>query len=175
VAKRNGHSLANLTLILGTVALIVFIQSTLLARVRLLGVSPNALLTVVVAWSLLAGIEAGLLWAFIGGLVFDLVVGMPLGTSSLGLMTICFLTGLGETNLFQGHIFLPVVIAALATPIHGWMILLTQQLRHVQIDWPGVTLRVILPELLLNAVLVVLVYPVLRWLARQTGVERLDW
>ena len=173
--KRSGLRIPNISPLLLVVALVVVIQATLLARIRLYGAAPNALLAVVVAWSLLRGIEAGLAWGFTGGLVFDLVAGMPLGTSSLALMTICFLTGLGESNLFQGNVFLPIIVVALATPLQGWIILLTQQLRHLNVDWAGVTLHVILPELVLNVATVVIVYPALRWLARQVGAERLDW
>ena len=70
--------------------------------------------------------SAGIAWSFVGGLLFDLVAGLPLGTSSLALMTVCFLTGLGETNLFQGNIFLPVIVIVLATPLHAGMVLLTR-------------------------------------------------
>jgi rod shape-determining protein MreD len=170
-----GRRIASASPLLLLVALIVVAQATLTARIRLAGASPDLLLAAVVAWSLLQGIEAGLIWAFAGGLLFDLVTGMPLGASSLALMTICFLTGLGESNLFQGNVFLPVIIVALATPLHGWIILLTQQLRHLNVDWLGVTLRVILPELALNVAAVVIVYPALRWLAQRVGAERMDW
>jgi rod shape-determining protein MreD len=174
-ARGFGRRAVSASPLLLLVALIVIVQATLTARIRLAGSSPDLLLTVVVAWSLLQGIESGLVWAFVGGLLFDLVAGAPLGTSSLGLMTICFLTGLGENNLFQGNVFLPVIIVALATPIHGWIILLTQQLRHLNVDWLGVTLHVILPELALNVAAVTIVYPALRWLARRVGAERLNW
>jgi rod shape-determining protein MreD len=155
--------------------LVVIVQATLIARIRLGGACPDALLAVVVAWGLLQGIGAGIAWAFAGGLLFDLVAGLPLGTSSLALMTVCFLTGLGETNLFQGNIFLPVIVIVLATPLHAGMVLLTEQLRHLYVDWAGVALRIVLPEMVLNIVTVVLVYPVLRWLAGKVGAERLNW
>jgi rod shape-determining protein MreD len=170
-----GRTIRNIYLLVPILAMIVVIQATLLVRIRFLGVSPNLMLAVVVAWGLLRGIEAGIVWGFVGGLVFDLIAGAPLGMSSLALMTICFLTGLGESNLFQGNIFLPVIVVTLATPLYGWMILSAQQLRGLHVDWPNVTLYVILPELLLNGTLVILVYPALRWLAQQLGSERLDW
>ncbi len=155
--------------------LMVILQATLIARIRLGGACPDALLAVVVAWGLLQGIGAGIAWSFAGGLLFDLVAGLPLGTSSLALMTVCFLTGLGETNLFQGNIFLPVIVIVLATPLHAGMVLLTEQLRHLYVDWAGVALRVVLPETVLNIVTVVLLYPALRWLAGKVGAERLNW
>ncbi len=155
--------------------LAVIVQATLIARVRLGGACPDALLAVIVAWGLLRGIGPGIAWSFVGGLLFDLVAGLPLGTSSLALMTVCFLTGLGETNLFQGNIFLPIIVILLATPLHAGMVLMTEHLRHVQVDWIGIALRVVLPEMALNVVTVALVYPVLRWLAGKVGAQRLNW
>ncbi len=155
--------------------LAVIVQATLVARIRVGGVCPDLLLVVVVCWSLLRGIGAGIAWSFVGGLLFDQVAGIPLGTSSLALMTVCFLTGLGESNLFQGNIFLPAIIVALATPLHAAIVLLAEQLQHVHVDWAGVAIHVVLPELVLNVATVVLVYPLLRWLAEKVGAERLNW
>ena len=171
---QRGPRTAYLTLPL--MSLVVIVQATLLTRLHISsGISPNLLLVFVVTWGLLMGIEAGMLWGFVGGLVFDLVAALPLGTSSLALMTICFLSGLGESNLFQGNIFLPVILVALATPIYGAIVLLAQQVRGLQVAWLNVALHVMLPEMLMNVAAVILVYPALRWLARQLGAERMDW
>lgn len=153
-------------LVLGVV---VLIQGTLLARLRLFGASPNLLLVIVVCWSVVRGVSDGLVWAFVGGLGLDVVAGSPLGTLSLALMVPCLLGGLGRRRVFANHLLLPGLILALATPLHGWLILLTQQLRGLPVDWAGATVRVILPELALNLALMLVIYPVLRWLARNTG------
>ncbi len=173
--QRSSFQLTGVSPLLLVPALVVVVQATLTARIRLLGASPDLLLAVVVAWGLLRGIGTGIAWSFVGGLLFDVAAGMPVGTSSLALMTVCFLTGLGESNLFQGNVFLPVIVVALATPLHAGIVLLTQQLRHSHIDWTGVAVQIVLPELVLNMATVVLVYPVLRWLAEKVGAERLNW
>lgn len=143
----------------------VVVQGTLLSRIRLLGASPNLLVAVIVAWSLVRGVTDGLLWGFAAGLGVDLVAGMPVGASSLALMPTSFLGSLGRSSVYAGNLLLPVIITALATPIHGWILLLIRQLQGVSVDWLEVSLRVILPELLLNAALTLLVYPLLRLVA----------
>jgi rod shape-determining protein MreD len=155
--------------------LVVFLQATLVARLRLGGVCPDALLAAVVAWGLLRGISSGLTWSFVGGILFDLVAGLPLGTSALALMIVCFLTGISQSNLFQGNMLLPIVVIVFATPLHAAIVLLAEQLRHVSVDWAGVGLHVILPETVLNMVTVALIFPPLRWLADKVGAERLNW
>jgi rod shape-determining protein MreD len=159
-----------LTLVL--LAGVLLIQTALLSRVRLLGAAPNLLLVTTVSWSLLKGVTEGLIWAFLGGLGLDLITGMPLGTSSLGLMAICFLAELGTTNVFAGNLMLPVLIVVLATPIYAWIVLFTQQMRGLPVDWLATSLRVIAPEMLLNALAALLVFPALRGLIRAMGITR---
>jgi hypothetical protein len=56
----------------------------------------------------------------------------------------------------------------LATPVFGWIVLLTQQLRGLPVDWVDSTARVIGPEAALNVAAMVLVYPLLRLLTTHT-------
>lgn len=170
--NRRSASIYMSLLILG---LVVMIQGTLLSRVRFFGASPNLLLVVVVCWSLLRSVSDGLLWAFVGGLGVDLVAGLPLGMTSLALMPTCFLAGLGRTRIFAGSLPLPVLLVTLATPIFGWMNLLILQARGLPVDWIASTVRVILPEMALNMLLAVVVYPILRWLAVRLGTVRMEW
>jgi rod shape-determining protein MreD len=174
VAEASRRS-ASIYLGLLILALVVIIQGTLLSRLRFFGASPNLLLVVVVCWSLLRSVTDGLLWAFAGGLGVDLVAGLPLGMTSLALMPTCFLAGLGRSRVFAGSLPLPVLLVALATPIFGWINLLILQVRGLSVDWIGSTLRVILPELALNVLLVLAVYPMLRWLAVRLGAARMEW
>jgi rod shape-determining protein MreD len=174
VAARSRRD-ASVYLSLLILALVVVIQGTLLARLRFFGASPNLLLVVVVCWSLLRNVSEGLLWAFTGGLAVDLIAGLPLGTSSLALMPTCFLADLGRSRIFAGSLPLPILLVALATPVYGWINLLLLQLRGVPVDWIGSTLRVILPELALNVLLVLVIFPVLRWLAARLGAARMEW
>ena len=151
-------------MILG-LALVVLIQATLIARIRIFGVEPDLLLVVVVCWSLLAGTTQGLLVAFAGGIAVDLVTGLPLGASSLALMPLCFLASVGRSSVYHNNSWLPVLLVAVATPLHGWLILLTRQLRGAPIDWVTTTTHVILPALALNVVLTLIVMPLLRRLS----------
>lgn len=165
---------AGLYWMMAVLGLSVLLQGTLLSRVRFFGAHPNLLLAAVVCWSLLHSVSDGLIWGFVGGLGLDLVAGMPLGTSSLALMPTSFLAGIGRGSVFANNLVLPMLLVALATPVHGWIVLLVRQLGGVPVDWLGTTLRVIAPELTLNALLMAAVYPVLRWVAGQSGAPGME-
>jgi rod shape-determining protein MreD len=143
-------------------ALLVIIQATLLARVRVLGANPNLLLVSAIAWGLLHNVADGVVWAFAGGLGLDLITGMPLGTTSLAAMTASLLTRLGRNRVFANNLWWPMLLVAMATPVYGWIVLLTEQLRGTPVDWVASTIHVIGPEALLNVAAMALVYPMMR-------------
>jgi rod shape-determining protein MreD len=159
-----GRNIYLAVLVLGTAALL---QGTVVARIRFFGVSPNLMLVIVVAWSLLRGVTEGLVWAFAGGLALDLMSGIPLGTSSLALMTACLLAGLGTNQVFATNLLFPILIVSLATAVAGWLVLLISQIRGLPLNWIASTVHIIGPELLLNAALMVLIYPALRWVTER--------
>lgn len=161
---RPGLLLGRSSLALLGLALTILAQATLLSRVRLFGACPNLMLVTTVAVSLLLGMSEGLIWGFVGGLGLDLITGMPLGTSSLALMTACLLTNLGRSRVFSGSLWWPMLMITLATPLYAWIVLLTQQVRGIPVDWVATTELVVGPELLLNAISMALVYPILRGL-----------
>jgi rod shape-determining protein MreD len=154
-------------LILLGLALVVVVQATLLPRIRFLGAQPDLLLVLVVCWSLLYGVTEGLVFAFLAGLAIDVVAGLPLGTSPLALMPLCFLAVIGRNSVYVNNIWLPVLLVAVATPLEGWLMLFMRQLHGVPVDWAGATTRVLLPALALNFLLTIIVV----WLMRRLRVR----
>lgn len=169
------RGLTSFYLTAAVLALAVLIQATLLARIKFLGAAPDLLVVAVVCWGLIRGVADGLVWGFVGGLGVDIVSGLPVGTSSLGLMAVSLLAGLGRSSVFPGSLTLPMLLVALATPVHGWIVLLIEQMLGTPVDWVTSTLRVILPEMGLNVLLVIIVYPALRWLATQIQSVQMEW
>ena len=103
--------------------LIIFVaallQSTVTARLVVRGVKPDLVLILVVIGTLIYGAKAGVFWAFLGGVGLDLFSGGPLGISSLGLMPVALVAGLGHRVLSRYHLFVPLGASALGTVIYG--------------------------------------------------------
>ncbi|MDQ1300131.1 MAG: rod shape-determining protein MreD [Chloroflexota bacterium] len=173
--RLNRRDLTGVYLTAATLTLAVLVQATLLTRIRLGGASPNLLLVMVVCLSLIRGQSDGVVWGFAGGLGLDLVAGLPLGTSALALLITCPLTGLGKNSVFPGSLTLPALLVLAATPVFGWVVLLTKAALGLPVDWLASTLHIIGPEMALNGALAPVVYPVLRWLARQTRPAQMAW
>jgi len=152
---------------------VALIQSTLLSRVSLLGAQPNLMLLVVLIWAVIRGIDEGLLWAFVGGLILDLLSGGPLASIALALLAASYLAGqsLGEEVGSQAVrvVFLTVLGA---TAYHLALMLLLDWSGHV-VDWPYSLARVAGPSILLNAALAPVLLGPLSWLDRITREEGL--
>lgn len=169
------RDLTGLYLTAAVLTLAVLMQANLLARLRLADAAPNLLLVIVVCWSLIRGQADGVVWGFVGGLGLDLTAGLPLGTSALALMLTCPLTVLGKDSVFPGSLTLPALLVALATPVFGWVVLLTKTVLGLPVDWLASTLYVIGPEAALNVALTPVVYLLLRWLAIRLQPRQMAW
>lgn len=129
----------------------------------------------VASWSLLRGTKEGMVWALIGGVCLDLLAGAPLGTTTIALLVVSFIAGLGESSVFRTHIALPLVIAFVTTLVHGLIILVILDLAGRSVIWLNSLTRIVMPSALVNTLLMPLVFWPLQWLHRKTGREEIHW
>jgi rod shape-determining protein MreD len=121
------------------------------------GVTPNLLLVAVVLVTVAFGFRAGILWAFVGGVVANLLVPQPLGSIPLTLLLVVVIIAGGQRAFGRLVWVYPVVAAFAASVLHdvatiSLLELLGEPLRI------GVPLDLILPAAVLNAALAGLGY-----------------
>ena len=161
----------SLTVLIATALL----QSTIFPHIALLGVHPDLLLSVVVAWSLLRGASEGMLWALIGGIILDLFSGAPFGVHALSLLAVSFLSSLGQHSMFRVDLFLPILIIPLSSLLYNGLLLALLGILGWPADWGDGFTQVILPSALVNALSMPVVYLLMRTLHRHTGREEITW
>lgn len=153
--------------------LVALAQVSLIPALGIAPVPPDPMLVIVVAWGVLRGARGAIIWALIGGLWLDLLSSGPFGGYTLGLLAAAAIAGFGSGTIYRSHWILALAMVALAT--------VAQDLVYVALLWLGqrpVSLtdtltRLVLPEILYNMLLMLLVFPVLSWVNRVTGRERL--
>jgi len=151
------------------------LQSSLLPHLSRGGLKPDLVVMLVISWGLLRGVQEGLLWAFIGGLALDLLSATPLGLSALILTLLTLLTSLGQKSIYRTSILFPLAVIFLATFGYNLALLLGWQLLGRPALWGETFLEVLLPTGLLNTLVMLPLYPLLSWLHRRTGPERVGW
>jgi rod shape-determining protein MreD len=151
------------------------VQSILLSRVSLLGGRPNLILLSVIAWGVLRGSTEGAVWAFIGGLVLDLLSGGPMGAMTLALLIVSFLAGRGWRRELGSAVMQLVLLTLGLCFVYHILLLLILGWTGYPVNWAYGLGRVAAPSAILNAVLVPLVYFPLVWLDRRTRAEGLTF
>jgi len=151
------------------------VESALLPYLRIAGHQPDLILVMVASWSVLRGAREGILWALIGGIVLDLFSGAPFGVFTAALVGASLIAGAGSASFFRSHALLPFIGVILATLVYYLISLVLLYLSGRAIDWPASISRVVGPALLANALLMLIVFPAIRWLHRHTSQPEVVW
>lgn len=153
---------------------VAFIQHVVLPHVTFFGAHPNLMLVVIVAWGLLRGNRDGLIWALVGGVLLDLFSLAPIGTATLPLLIVMFLVGLLEFTAFRVVIWLPIATVFVATPLFQLLALVVIKSLGWETGW-GRTVELLLPMATFNALLMVIIFPLMRRVSGWAGQKGIDW
>lgn len=139
------------------------LQGSLPPEVSLWGAKPDLILVVLIAYSLAADLVFGATLGFIAGLIHGSAVGIAMGSFIVTRTVTGFLAGLVTARLFSENPIVPVLSAA-------WLTLVTEGLFILANPRPGlgIVTRQIAGECVLNALLTLFLY----WVMRQLEARR---
>ena len=150
----------------GLLAVAALAEATVGYRLEIGGGRPNLVLLMVVAWSLLRGVDEGTLAGLAGGVALDLVSGTPFGMYSGILTLLGAVTALSEATLYRGSLALFFGMAVLTTVcFHGVQVLILQALGREAPPFIYLV-RVLVPTVLINAALMPIVFSLTQRLVR---------
>ena len=158
-------------------AVAALVQSTVLPFSATGGGGLDLVLVIAVVWTMALGLEGGLVWAFLGGLVIDVLLMRPLGlTAFIDLLAVGAAWVIGRVFLRALYPMIVVSAAALATLAAPLTVLVYQALRDVP---SGVDPTAgLVPSTILAAIVAALAAPIALAFARRTHLEegeRVDW
>lgn len=145
--------------------IVALLQNAWLSRVSLFGSRPDLMLLVVLSWTIVRGVNEGMIWAFIGGLLTDLLSGGPVGAYILALLSVAFVghqpwgEGLGAPLV---RVLLLALVASLA--YHIVLLVVLNLTGHV-VDWSFSLLQVAGPSVIFTMLLAPVVRRALAWAA----------
>lgn len=147
------------------------LQSTLAPYIKINNVHPDLVLVIVLGWTILRGLNEGVIWAVIGGLSLDLLSGGPFGLFSLAMLVVTLITSLFHGRLFGSSIILPLSLTFPLSVLFNGLALFLLNLLGRPVIWNEVFAAVLAPVAIFNTAVMLLVFPLLymlnRWLNPQ--------
>jgi rod shape-determining protein MreD len=131
------------------------------------------MLLLVLLWSLVRGVDEGLIWGFLGGLILDLLSGGPLAGTAIALLGAAYLAGQSLGEQVGSQVVRSMILTVLGTLTYHLALLIVLDWTGHTVDWAFSLTRVTGPSVVLNGVLAPFVLQPLNWLERVTRREGL--
>jgi rod shape-determining protein MreD len=148
------------------ILLSVILQSAIISRVYLLSGIADLPLVMLAAWALQEEVDSAWHWAAATGLLVGFVSGIPWIVPALGYLVVVALAQIFQRRVWQAPLLAMFSITFLGTIIVSVLSLVVLRLAGESLSVSDVLGLVTLPSVLLNMLLAIPVYAVMRDLAR---------
>ncbi len=137
-------------------AVLTVLQTAVMPHFPVFGYVPQLSFLFVVAWTLIAGQQEGLIWAFTAGIIHDLFTIAPVGGTALTYMVAVLAISAVVDYLPNNRFLVLLVVMAVATLIQQTLYFLFLRIFGYGTTFPVMTQM--LPMMVLNAVAIIPVY-----------------
>ena len=165
-----------MTLLLAAVGATVtaLLELTVGPYLRIGTAEPHLVLVLGIVATVAVGFEAGLVWAFVGGLVLDVLAERPLGSTAFALLLCMGATAVLSQFLVRVRPIVPVVATLLLSLVFSMILYLALNVLRTPI--PVVDpISILLPGVVYDTVLAALIGPLAISIHdRRTAAERVD-
>ena len=97
------------------VVLALVVQTSVLDRIRLVGVAPDLMLLLAIAAGVAGGPERGAVTGFLSGIAIDLFLQTPVGLSALAFSLVGYVVGMIGEGVLRSAWWIPLTTALVAT------------------------------------------------------------
>jgi len=154
---------------------IALVEATLATYINGGNAGPHFVLIGGVIWTIAAGIDRGITWAFVGGIVLDSLLARPLGTSVFALLVVVGGAALINQPFPRLRLVTPIVAVPLLSLVYSFvlLILIAAYQPDLNVPDPG---RLFVPGAIYDAIIGMFLGPLAITLHdRRTVTERMDW
>jgi rod shape-determining protein MreD len=153
-------------------ALAAIIQASVVPHIRVLGGGPDLVFLMVLAWAIHAPLEEGVVWAFTGGILQDLMSAAPVGMSVVGLVLVVFMVYAVRGQVYSVSLPLLAALLLAAVAVQQVTLLALLLLTGLRLDIVRDLNYVVIPTLAYNLVVFWPVYVLLRRTQRRYATDR---
>jgi rod shape-determining protein MreD len=166
-----------MTLLLAAVGatLMALLELTAGEYLRIETGQPHLVLVVGIVVTVAIGFEAGLVWAFVGGLVLDVLAQRPLGSTSFALLLCMGATSVLARVLIRFRPVVPILATLLLSLLYSMILFVA--FNALRTPSPVADpIALLLPGVVYDTVLAALIGPLAISIHdRRADVERMDW
>lgn len=144
------------------VLLAVVAQVSVMPAISVLGVHPNLVIALLVAWMAVRGRRETLLLVPAAGFAQGLLDSQPLGLAMLALAPLIIMTEVHERHVIDSDLAPAIAVVALATLLYESTILISLAITGDHIGWVASVLDILIPAVIANALLMLPVYGLMR-------------
>lgn len=153
-------------------ALVVIVQSTVISKITLLSGYADLMLVVLAAWALQAEATTAWQWAILGGAMVSFVSGLPWPVVLAGYLFVVLLAQILKRRVWQAPLLAMFTVIFIGTLTMNFVALLVLNLLGDPLPFGDSLGLVVLPSLLLNLLIAIPVYAMVRDLASWVGPEK---
>lgn len=137
--------------------------------------APHITLVLGVIWTIAAGIDSGVVWAFVGGIILDALLGRPLGASAFSLIVAVGLARAMVEPLMRVRLLAPILAVPVVSFVYSLLLLVLGSAASPAA--PSIDpVAAFVPSAIYDAVLALVLGPLVVSIRdRRLGVERPDW
>ena len=151
------------------------VEATLAPYITVGTAGPHPLLIGGVIWTITAGIDRGITWAFVGGIVLDSLLGRSLGTSAVAMLVAVGLAALIAHPFPRLRLVAPIVAVPILSVGYSVLILVLTSATQPGTSVPDAA-SLLAPGALYDAIIGMFLGPIVVTLHdRRAVVERPDW
>jgi len=150
------------------IILVIILQSAVISRITLLSGYADLALVMLAAWALQDGVESAWHWAVATGLFFGFVSGIPWIVPVISYLAVVALANLLQSRVWQAPLLAMFSVTFLGTIFSGLLSLVVLRFLGAPLVIGDTLGLLVLPGVLLNMLIAIPVYAVMRDLARWT-------
>jgi rod shape-determining protein MreD len=151
------------------------IEASLVPYISVGDAGPHPVLLGGVIWTIAAGIDRGIAWAFVGGLVLDSLLGRPLGGSAFALLVAVGGAAVIARPFPRLRLVAPVVVIPILSVAYGVILIGLTVAAQPGVAMPDLA-SVVVPDALYDGIVGMFLGPLAVTLHdRRLPVERAEW
>jgi rod shape-determining protein MreD len=145
------------------------LQATLIPQIRILGGQPDLVFLLVLSWSINGRLDQSVTWAFVGGIMQDLLSAAPTGASVVGMLLLIFGMERLKGQVFHIGLVLLVGLVIAGTVLQKAAFMIVAAFSGFTINPVANFTYIILPSIAYNLVFIWPVYWIIRRIQRRAA------